>query len=378
MTRHATIPQPKTRPLHLIGADIYRHSSYGARHPLAIPRVSTVLDLIEAMDWQRAGDFHDSPVATAEQLQRFHRPEYLEALQDAEREQRLDPVRSQRFNIGRFENPIFPDVFRRPATAAGASLLAAELLREPGIVFSPAGGTHHGRPDRASGFCYLNDPVLGILRLLEHGFDRIYYVDIDAHHGDGVQDAFADDSRVFTLSVHEDGRWPGTGALADRAGGQARNLPVPRGFCDTEMIFLLEEVILPLGRELAPEVVVLQAGADALADDPLSRLCLSNRAYWHVVSALRDLAPRFLVLGGGGYNPWSVGRCWAGLWATLAGFDPCEPPTVAALTILERLSWHRAQGRHPPQHWLTTLADRPNEGSVRPEVAAIVPAVLGG
>src|SRR3546814_9328930 len=109
-----------------------------------------------------------------------------------------------------------------------------------GIVYSPAGGTHHGRPDRASGFCYFNDPALGILALLDRGFRRICYVDVDAHHGDGVQDAFAADGLVLTLSVHEAGRWPFTGAAEDRAGGFARNLPVPPGFNDSEMDFVRE------------------------------------------------------------------------------------------------------------------------------------------
>lgn len=361
--------------LTLIGSELYRHSSYGGRHPLAIPRVSTILDLIQAMGWLEPGLYRDSPQATPAQLARFHCADYLAALQCAERDQRLDGERRRRYNLGGFENPIYPEVFRRPATAVGGSLLAAELLRHPGIVFSPAGGTHHGRPDRASGFCYLNDPVLGILRLLDFGFERILYLDIDAHHGDGVQDALAHERRVWTLSVHEQGRWPFTGQVEDRGGGQACNLPVPQGLCDSEMMVLWEEVIRPWADRLQPEVIVLQAGADALADDPLSRLSLSNRAYWRVAAALRDIAPRLLVLGGGGYNPWSVGRCWAGLWAVLVGHDPTMPPTPAALAILQSLHWHRARGRAPPPHWLTTLADDPNEGPVRPEITALVRTV---
>src|SRR5262249_11177843 len=161
----------------------------------------------------------------------------------------------------------------------------------------------------ASGFCYFNDPALAILTLLDQGLQRIYYVDIDAHHGDGVEAAFADDPRVRTVSVHEAGRWPNTGKLQDRAGGSARNLPVPTGFNYTEMRFLCDEVLRPLGERFAPEALVLQCGADALADDPMSGLALSNNAHWYVVDRLRDLAPRLLVLGGGGYNPWSVARC---------------------------------------------------------------------
>ena len=359
-----------------IGSEIYRGSTYGRKHPLAIPRVSTAIDLSRAMGWLPDDAYIDSPRATPEQLVRFHHADYIQALMDAERDQRLDPARRERFNIGKLENPIFPEIFSRPATASGATMLAARLLADGGIVYSPAGGTHHGRPDRASGFCYLNDPAMGILGMLDQGLTRIYYVDVDAHHGDGVQDAFADDDRVFTLSVHENGRWPATGAAEDRAGGMARNLPVPAGFNDSEMAAIVDRVILLLGRAFRPEAVVLQCGADALAEDPLSRLELSNRALWHVVRAVRGLAPRLLVLGGGGYNPWSVGRCWAGVWATLNDIDPAVPPTPAAVAVLEALTWHRAQGRNPPQHWWTTIADPPRRGPVRPEVEAVIDAVL--
>lgn len=364
-----------TRPL-FIGSEIYRHSRYGRKHPLAIPRVSTVIDLCRAMGWLPDSVYVDSPRATLGQLTRFHDGDYLQALLDAERDQTLNPERRARFNIGKFENPIFPEIFSRPATASGACLLAAELLADGGVVHSPAGGTHHGRPGRASGFCYLNDPVLGILAMLDRGLQRVYYVDIDAHHGDGVQDAFADDDRVLTLSVHEAGRWPKTGPVEDRAGGMARNLPVPAGFNDSEMAAITEAVIVPLGRDFAPDAVVLQCGADGLADDPMSQLSLSNGALWRAAQAVMGLAPRLLVLGGGGYNPWSVGRCWAGVWAVLNRLDPTVPPTAAAEAVLRDLSWHRAQGRNPPQHWFTTLADQPRPGPVRPAVQAVIDAVL--
>jgi len=363
------------RPL-FIGSEIYRHSRYGHKHPLAIPRVSTVIDLCRAMGWLPDDAYVDSPRATPQQLARFHDPAYIRALIDAERDQRLDPERRARHNIGRFENPIFPEIFRRPATASGAALRAADLLADGGIVHSPAGGTHHGRPDRASGFCYFNDPVLAILGLLDRGLERVYYVDIDAHHGDGVQDAFHDDDRVLTVSVHEDGRWPKTGPAHDRAGGMARNLPVPPGFNDSELDLIRDTVLVPLGRAFAPKAVVLQCGADGLADDPMSRLALSNGALWRVVAAMMGLAPRLLVLGGGGYNPWSVGRCWAGVWATLNGLDPAGPVTPAAEAVLRGLTWHRAAGRAPPEHWFTTLADPPRPGPIRPAVRAVIDAVL--
>ena len=367
-----------------IGNEIFRRSSYGLRHPLAIPRVSTCTDLCRALGWLPEGSYLDGPLATPQQLARFHHPDYVAALQQAECQQSISDEMRTRFNIGRSGNPLFHEIYSRPATACGSSLLAAALLLAsdgPRLIYSPAGGTHHGRPGRASGFCYLNDPALAILALLDGGLDRVLYIDVDAHHGDGVQDAFAEDERVLTLSLHEAGRWPlradsTAGTLHDRAGGMARNLPVPPGFNDSELAFLLEAAILPLAEVFAPQAVVLQCGADALADDPQSRLMLSNRALWQVAAAALHMAPRARVLGGGGYNPWSVGRCWAGVWATLNGHDIPERLPAPAEAILRALTWRHSRGRQPPEHWFTSLADPPRPGLVRTGIRDMATAVL--
>jgi acetoin utilization protein AcuC len=359
-----------SRPL-FIGSEIYRQSRYGSQHPLGIPRVSAVMDLCRALGWLPDEAYVDSPRATPDQLARFHDPDYIAALMKAEAEQGVDEETSRRFNIGRHGNPVFGEVFRRPATACGASLKAAELLRDGGIVYSPAGGTHHGRRAQASGFCYFNDPVLAILAFLDQGL-RVYYVDVDAHHADGVQDALAGDRRVQLVSIHEDGRWPYTGAAEDCGGGNVCNLPVPAGFNDCEFAYLLDRIVLPLGRALKPDVAVLQCGCDALADDPMSRLALSNGALWRCVREVMTLAPRLLVLGGGGYNPWSVARCWSGVWATLNGFAiPARLPP-AGEAVLRGLVWNRRRSEPRPAHWFTTLADPPHEGPVREAVAGLV------
>jgi acetoin utilization protein AcuC len=235
-----------------------------------------------------------------------------------------------------------------------------------GIVHSPAGGTHHGRPDRASGFCYFNDPVLGMLRLLDRGLTRLLYVDLDAHHADGVEAAFADDARVLVCSVHEAGRWPFTGTAHTRG---ARNFPVPPGFNDSELDFLVDRALVPIAEAFAPQALVLQCGADALAEDPMSKLGLGNGAIWRAVARLVPLAPRVLVLGGGGYNPWAVARCWTGIWAVLNGYPIPERLPAAAETVLRGLTWHHSMGRDPPERWFTCLADPPRLGPVRPAVA---------
>ena len=141
-----------------IGAQIYRGSSYGALHPLAIPRVPTVIDLCQALDWLPRAQYRTSPCAKPAMLETFHTPQYIAALQAAESAGRVSDLVRDRHQIGTASNPVFAEMFRRPTTAAGGSLLAVELLRNGGIVYNPGGGTHHGMPDRANGFCYLNDP----------------------------------------------------------------------------------------------------------------------------------------------------------------------------------------------------------------------------
>ncbi len=349
-----------------LGHEIYRRSSYGPAHPLHVPRVSTTMDLARALDWLPAGRFRASPRAKPAALTIWHSPGYVAALEAAEAAQAVSAEVRDRHGLGTMSNPVFPEMFRRPATSAGGSILAGELLRDRGVIYHPAGGTHHGMPDRANGFCYLNDPVLAMLSLRRAGVARIAYVDIDAHHPDGVEAAFAGDPEVVMVSVHEERRWPFTGGLGDDAGGRAFNLPVPAGFNDTEMRAALHDLILPRVAAFRPEVVVLQCGADAVEEDPLSRLALSNNAHWEVVAALAPLAPRYLVTGGGGYNPWTVGRLWAGVWATLVGAEIPDRLPPEAEAVQRSLSWSR-RGR-PTEALLTTLRDASREGPVRAEV----------
>lgn len=358
-----------------IGSEIYRQSRYGTTHPLGIARVSAVMDLTRALGWVDDERYVASPTATPDELARFHDRDYIAAVMAAERDQRVEPEAGARFNIGRNGNPIYGEIFRRPATACGASLRAAELVRNGGIVHSPAGGTHHGLRDRASGFCYFNDPVLGILRLLDLGIAPVAYVDIDAHHGDGVELAFRDDPRVLTISVHEAGRWPYTGTIADQ-GASHRNIPLPPGAGDGDMDYVRGAALVPLVRAFEPAAIVLQAGCDALADDPMSGLELSNRALWRVVAEMMPLAPRLIVLGGGGYNPWSVARCWTGVWATLNGIAVPDRLPAAGEAVLRSLTWNRRKSEPRPELWFTTLADPPRDGGIHDDTKRAVAAAL--
>jgi acetoin utilization protein AcuC len=359
-----------------IGSEIYRRLSYGPKHPLAVPRVSTCTDLCRALGWLPDEAYHDAPIASVGELMRFHDPDYIAALRRAEATQFATAEDGARFGIGVDGNPVYRDMYRRPAISAGGVMLAARLTIDGGAAHCPGGGTHHGRRDRASGFCFLNDPVLGLLTWLDLGLSNIVYLDIDAHHGDGVQDAFHDDDRVLTISLHEAGRWPFTGAVDDRAGGAARNFPLPQGCNDSEFRWLMQHAVVKLIEARQPQAIMLQAGADGLAEDPLSMLSLSNNAHLEAVAAVKRLAPRLIVLGGGGYNPWTVGRCWTAIWGALNDLPIPDSLPPAAEQVLRSLSYDRAAGRNPPMHWFATLRDAPREGPVRPVVRSLTEAAL--
>lgn len=355
-----------------VSHDVYRQTGYGGNHPLAIARVGPVMDLCDALGWLDAQSYRESPRASDEELLWFHAADYLAAVKEASASGTVDARVRARYGLGTMENPLFPGLFERAATSVGGSILAADLALEGRIAYHPAGGTHHGKRDRASGFCYFNDPVFAVLRLLRAGLSRLLYVDLDAHHGDGVQDAFAADPRVWTLSIHERGRWPHTGGIDDIGEGRACNLPVPPEFNDSELDALMRGVVLPLARRIRPEAVVVTCGADALAGDPLSKMALSNVALWRAVEQLAAVAPAAVILGGGGYNPWTVARYWTGLWGCLAQRQiPLQLPPEAR-AILKRLSCDLVEDEDMRPEWTTTLADAPNPGAVRPEIETLV------
>jgi acetoin utilization protein AcuC len=348
----------------LIGSEELRQTTLGHMHALAVPKSTAMVDLVRAMGWLDENVYIEGPKASPARLRRYHEPAYIEAVMDAERTQNASPGMRSRFNIGAEDSPIHEGIFSRAAFACGATLKGVQLLADGGTVHCPAGGTHHGQRARASGFCMFNDAVLGILSMLDAGVERICYIDIDAHHGDGVEAAFSNDPEVLTISVHEAGCWPHSGTESDLARGVV-NFPVPAGFNDSEMAFLLNESILPLVEGHAPGAIIVQTGADSLADDPMMELALSNRAYVQVVGALIGAAPRLQILGGGGYNPCSVARCWAAIWATLNGIEiPTRLPD-AAEAVLRDFAQYWKFSRQPPEHWFTTLADEPKTGNIR-------------
>ena len=359
-----------------VGSEVFRRAAFGSHHPLNIVRHAAVFDLVSALGWLDEADFRQAPAATVATLTEFHDPAYVAALQGAVAAGRVEPEVRERFCIGTLENPLFAGLFERAAITVGGSILAANLACDGRTAFHPSGGTHHGRPDRASGFCYFNDPVFAIRTLLARGRRRVMYIDLDAHHGDGVEAAFADDDRVLTLSIHEENRWPYSGRLDDRGNGGARNLPVPKALNDSELDYLIEQAVLPLAAAFEVDALLICCGADCLAGDPLSGMMLSNGALWSAVDRLLALGQPTVVLGGGGYNPWTVARYWAGLWGRLCGQRfPASLPSAAA-AVFNGMECDLVDDDEIHPEWLTTLVDTPNIGPVRPEIVCLAQAVI--
>jgi len=363
-----------------ISSEIYRQTGYSGNHPLAIQRIGSVLTLCEQLGWLAGsgrGSYVPSPVALPEDLLKFHTADYIAALKAAEKRGGATAEERERYALGTLENPIFKGLYERAATSVGGSIHAARRAAQGRIAYHPSGGTHHGFPDHASGFCYFNDPVFSVLTFLELGMERVLYIDLDAHHGDGVEAAFSGDERVFLVSVHEGDRWPYTGKLDDRAGGNARNLPVPRRMNDSEFDFLMTEAVLPLANRFQPQALVVTCGADPLLGDPLSSLELSNGCLWDAVMALTEAVPASVILGGGGYNPWTVARCWTGLWARIAGKAMPEALPPQSVAFLESLECDLVDDEDDMQPWwTTTLVDPRNDGAVREAFHVIARAVL--
>jgi acetoin utilization protein AcuC len=364
----------KSAPLY-VGSEIFRRAAFGGNHPLNIVRHSAVFDLLRILKWLPDDSFRSSDPATVEQLVEFHDPAYVEALHYADSVGRVTPEVRARYQIGTMENPLFPGLFERASTTVGGSILAAELASEGHVAFHPSGGTHHGRRDQASGFCYFNDPVFAILTLLKLGRERVLYVDLDAHHGDGVENAFVDEPRVMTLSIHEEQRWPYSGAVEDRRNGSARNLPVPREFNDSELAYLVQNAVLPLADAFSPDALVLCCGADCLAGDPLSGMMLSNAALWDTVLQLTALELPTVILGGGGYNPWTVSRYWAGMWGKLNGLEIPERLPDEASELLRGMECDLIDDEDVDEAWLKTMADTPYPGPIRNAVTSLASIV---
>ena len=313
----------------MIFSDELARFEYGKDHPFKPVRAQKTLELCERYDLlNTTGNLVIQPdTASRDDLLSFHTPEYIEALESAD-QGRFDS-RMLAYGLGRDDNPLLPDLFRWCTGTVGGTLTALRLLEEGyRRTFHLLGGGHHAGPAQAEGFCYVNDACIAILRALEMGKDRIAYVDIDAHHGNGVQDAFYEEDRVLVVSLHETGKilYPWGGFETEMGTGKGRgfnvNLPLEPGTDDEVYEEAFERIVVPVLRAFRPQMVVAQIGADTLISDPLTHLRLTNNAYRSVVRKLVHAAPLLLALGGGGYDIYRTARCWTLAWCELSGLEP--------------------------------------------------------
>lgn len=326
----------------------------GDEHPLSPLRRHLAVELIRAYGLLEHADVHLVPprAATVQEIERVHAPAYVAAV----RRMSADPDLAVSWEAAQWglgaggDTPAFAGMHDAAAALCGASLAGAMEIWEGRAdqVFSAGGGLHHAFANRAAGFCIYNDPAVAIQALLDAGAERVAYIDVDVHHGDGTQWIFYEDPRVLTCSVHQSGRFlfPGTGWLAERGSGAgegtALNIPLPALSGDVPYLRAVEEVIAPAVRAFRPDVVVTQNGADPHHADPLAHLQVTMGAFPRLYRALRDIAwdsagGKWLALGGGGYTFDVVPRAWTMLFATMLDVElPDEIPASWLASAKER------------------------------------------
>jgi len=320
-------------PTAFVYTDKYFSYDYGINHPLKIERLQLTYELCRAYGlFQLAqAETVETMMAAESAVLRFHEADYVNALKRASTG---EINHAFEFGLGPGDNPVFSGLWEWSLLHTGASLQCAQLVAEgkATIAFNIAGGLHHAHAGQASGFCYVNDPVLAIYHFLDRA-KRVLYLDIDAHHGDGVQWAFYDNPEVLTVSFHQDGRslFPGSGSVNEIGRGEGTgycvNVPMMPGTDDDVFWSGFKRLVPRLMEAFKPDVLVSQLGVDAFVDDPLASLELTTGGFSQVIAYLTKNAPAWVALGGGGYNMSNVARAWTLAWAIMNGIDlPDELP----------------------------------------------------
>lgn len=325
-----------------IYSDNFSKFEYGSTHPLKTFRLKLTFDLINAYGLLSLPDtiLIQAEPATEEDLLMFHAKGYIELLKILNNG-RPKPI-AELFGIGPGDNPIFEGMYDWSRLVAGASLQAASLVATGvvDIAFNIAGGLHHAMPTHASGFCYVNDPVIAIMSLIKKGF-RVAYIDIDAHHGDGVQNAFYETNKVLTVSIHETGNllFPHTGYEKEIGEGEGKgytvNIPLPPGAGDDLFLRAFDEIIPPIIQGYQPDIVVSQLGVDSFYNDLLAHLNYTIKGFCEAVKKIKSFSKKWIALGGGGYNMANVARAWTLAWAIM---NDAEIPDEIPQDYLERYS----------------------------------------
>eukprot|EP00041_Stephanoeca_diplocostata_P034974 m.1215519 g.1215519 ORF g.1215519 m.1215519 type:complete len:489 (-) comp24611_c0_seq6:1224-2690(-) len=308
---------------------------YGAGHPMKPHRLALTHNLLLNYGVYRKMEVYRPYRATIEDMSTFHLPEYVNFLKNIRPEKHRD--RETQYQLTRFlsgDCPVFDGIFDFCSIYTGASLQAAVKLNHKNcdIAINWSGGLHHAKKFEASGFCYVNDIVISILELLKH-HPRVLYIDIDIHHGDGVEEAFYTTDRVMTVSFHKygDGFFPETGSMYEIGVGAGKytsiNVPLKDWIDDEAYLALFKPIIKKVMEVYQPSAVVLQCGADSLGCDRLGRFSLSIQGHGEAVNYVKSFNLPTIVLGGGGYNIKNVARCWTHETGVLVGEDlPAELP----------------------------------------------------
>ena len=302
-------------------ADLEKYR-YPADHPFNTTRAANTRKILKSTGLLTGAGRSEVAPEPAERviLKKFHTARYLHALKTAA-QGRWDSE-AMDMGLGTSDCPVFKGLYDYSVLASGATLTGAKLILsgDADIAFNPSGGYHHAWSERASGFCYINDVALACIVLAEAG-KRVLYLDVDVHHGDGVAYAFYDRSDIMTISLHQNPQtlFPGTGFASeignDQGKGYCVNVPLPVGTYDEAYIKAFKALALPLIGKFNPDVFVFELGADALADDPLGNLNLTNNTYADIIDSLLKFNLPILATGGGGYHVDNTARAWALAWS---------------------------------------------------------------
>lgn len=305
--------------------ELWQHG-HGPDHPLKPERLQRTHDLLQAYGaLQTENASMVAPrLASEGELALFHTAEYIEAVCQLSGGDRSIPA--WRYGFGPGDNPVFEGMFDSERLKVGSALMGAEWLLEQSdaVAFSFGGGLHHAAADHASGFCVFNDAAVAIQWLLHQG-QRVAYVDIDVHHGDGVQWAFYETNRVLTISLHQDGRtlFPGTGSVDEIGRGEGEgysvNLPLPPYTGDEAYLWGFDQIVPPLLGRFQADVLVTQLGVDTHYQDPLGQLSLTTRGHEEIFRRMDRFCDRWLAFGGGGYALDVVPRSWALAFGVMSG-----------------------------------------------------------
>lgn len=302
---------------------------FGPDHPFKPERAQKTLELCRrygAFDLTRMA-LKTPPSLDHDTLLLGHSEDYLEVLRRISQGELFQEMFS--FGIGTEDNPPLQGIYDWAKKCAGATWDGMLQLLNTGtnVIFNPLGGFHHAHRSQAEGFCYINDIVIAIKEALNHNV-KISYVDIDAHHGNGVQEAFYQENRVQFISIHESGNhiYPYSGFAEESGAGKGEgftiNIPLPPKTDDQIYLEVFHQIVMPLIKRFNPDILVAQLGADSMISDPLTDLMLTNNSYTEIIKELRGLCGKILATGGGGYDIYRTARCWTLAWALLNHIEP--------------------------------------------------------